>query len=239
MKRASRIAILFILLTVVARAQLTLTGVVAYSADNTGLQSGIYWWDSLTGGVANVYLFTGTPGSPAPFLNSGNFTPASYNLTEGIHTIRFAVNYDHTAVGGPVGDYIGLNFYFDGDTFNNRISVVVPTSGSAPVTAIGSVNTYGNYGHLTGAGTALFTSGGFTAEVTALQMTEGTFDIVGYTSTGPSGDFNDLVGSFTFTVTAVPEPGTYAAVAGLGALGVAWLRRRRSAVARRVSGGTE
>jgi hypothetical protein len=36
----------------------------------------------------------------------------------------------------------------------------------------------------------------------------------------------------TFTISAIPEPSTYAAIAGLGALGLAWWRRRRQTPAR-------
>jgi hypothetical protein len=50
--------------------------------------------------------------------------------------------------------------------------------------------------------------------------------VVGPNENAQNGASYDTTG-LVATVTAIPEPATYAALAGLAALGLAWLKRRR------------
>jgi hypothetical protein len=225
MKRALQLALLVCIALLPARAQLTFSGLVMYSADASGAQNSVYWWESTGSGVANVYTFTGSVASPT-FLTSGDTDAsldAKYALTPGTHTILFVAN------TVPESGNIGLNFYFDSDLAHNRISATVPVGGSSAFSVIdSSTTTYHQTTTGPGSGMLSYTSGGVTATLTDLRTFAGPQDLVSYTGLGAN-ETPDIAGSFTLTVTAVPEPAAIGFVGAAAALAAAaWQKRRLS-----------
>src|SRR5215813_9243888 len=95
LNKTQLILALIALLPRVAPAQLTLSGLTLYGSDANGTWDRVYGWNTLSGNAVdafNLYLFTGTTGSPT-FLTSGN-TDASLDpnapLSVGFHSFSFA-----------------------------------------------------------------------------------------------------------------------------------------------------
>lgn len=226
MKQVLAFTIFAASLVVPASAQVSLSGASAWTSDSTGTR-GVGYWDTVEGIYGNVYFFTGTTGTPT-FLNSGN-TNASLvpgvSLATGANLVQFAANSTQPS-------YTGINLFFDGDLTQPRISGLVQNGGTtsfSPVTA--ATTTWGEGVSTNGAESFSYTTGGFTVTLTSLSAlsASSSLDLVGNFVTGASGEFDTVV-SMTLVVSAVPEPATCAALAGLAALGIAAYGRRRNSV---------
>ena len=222
----------FATLVVPALAQITLSGASMWQADATGANNGVTGYGNTLGsdgdssGVFNVYMFTGSTGSPS-FLTSGS-TNASLNpnlsLPVGTHVISFALQ-------NAAPSFVGINLYFDGNLASNRISAFVPYDGTNNFSVISAASTTiaeGAYGALqAGSGSLSWTAGGRLVTVTDMNAGPSTIDLVG-SFTSPANGSADIVATMTLTVTAVPEPASSAVVSGLAAVLAALVYRRAS-----------
>ena len=220
----------FTTLTAPVFAQVTLSGASMWAANSAAGDAAFSsYWDTVgagnSTGIANVYLFTGSIGSPT-FLNSGD-TNTSLNpnlsLTAGTYVIYFA---GYT----PLGSYAGINLFFDGDLVDNRISAVVHYDGSNNFSVIsGATTTSGENGvHIAGSGSLSYTAEGLLVTVTGMGGGPSSPDLVSYFSTLPSGG-GSTVASMTLTVTAVPEPASFATLCGVAVMTTALFRRKKCA----------
>ena len=186
-----------------AHAQLTFTGITMYGATNSsGAWNGWYdYWDTVGGNFGfNVYLFTGSTNSPV-FLNNGD-SSATLNpnlaLSPGTYVIQYACDFHGWDPSTP---YLGVNFYFNNDFTDNRISAVVPNNGSDNFAVIGNATmTYGEGNATLGSGSLSYTSGNVTVTLSDFNTSASMPNLVsGYNNT--PGSESDFVGSFTLTVT--------------------------------------
>ena len=149
--------------------------------------------------------------------------PATHNINSGL-TANFDTRSDDK---GPepeaiaFGSFDGKDFVFVGAERQNGIF-------QFDITDLGNVSIIGYYNTVTGAADS---GGDFIAPESILFIdasnnpTGKNILIVGYEGTGTNGS----VAVFEVTsVSAIPEPSTYAAIVGAGVLGLACLRRRRA-----------
>lgn len=129
--------------------------------------------------------------------------------------------------------------FVQGNAVAYQFRVAIQTGGNWYVTTTALAGTVADQATFTSAPTKLTFSGLNTASWSALSFTAGSalsigsaatlpgnstitgFGLYATTGTAGTGRFDD------FTVTAIPEPSTFAALAGLGVLGLAASRRRR------------
>ncbi len=199
----------------------TLTGATTFGTSSNGSSNGDYW-NTLGGdGTYNLYLWT-----PSGWVNTGDGagTSININMLPGTYTYTLYAN-----PGSTSENFAGLNLFFNGAGTTPRISVFAPIS-SHLFSNNSSTNTRALDSTLvTGANASVFVDGVTTVSLTDFVLNNpqvGTAtDFVSPFSNAPNGT-NDLIGSFTLSVTNTPEPSALILCgAGLSALG--FFRRRR------------
>jgi hypothetical protein len=216
-------------------AQTVLTDVTLFHSDSGGTYLGDQGWDTATaGGAFKVWLKEGGIAGSS-FLNGagGGVSPALV-LAPGSYSIGLFAE-----PGGYVG-YHGLNLFFDG-AWQPGISAIAPDhtapSAASEFYSNGAASTLGFAGSpgMPASASLSYTSGGVTVTVTEFYLGSPDLfsldEVSGY-SPSPGGSM-DRVGLLTLNVTAVPEPGSLAMIAGLGLTGFAAWRRRTVARAAR------
>jgi hypothetical protein len=207
----------------VAKSQITLTGMTAWSAYANGDMAGYGEFDTVYAGGwrANVYLFTGSPAAPT-FLNSGD-TDTTLNPNLSLSGVTTTLGF---AAGAAGYNYIGINLFFDGSQ-TPGISAVVPVGNSNFSVITGAVTTVGQGNNLLPSGSLSYSSAlgmvtlvGYSVAELAPPNSPG----VQYDST--TGGGTNTVGSITLY--AIPEPSTVALLLGVAA-GVVVIGRRLSA----------
>jgi hypothetical protein len=201
----------------------TLTGLIQFSANGSGLPSGEVW--NTLGGDSNYNLYVNYN---ATYLNSGDGAGASVSLvlTPGIYTFVIL------GEPGNIDTYSALNLFFDGNNTNPGISVI-QAAGGPGFSANGNSTLALNGAAVAGANSLVYNGSGST--VTLLDygwfpaIPVGNFDSVSSFDNVPSG-LNDMTGYIVLDVAAstqVPEPGTLSVAAlGVVALVAGRLRRR-------------
>ncbi|HSI07578.1 MAG: beta strand repeat-containing protein [Rariglobus sp.] len=147
-----------------------------------------------------------------------------------------------TKEGSGTQTFTGANTFTGGAT----VSAGTLATGSTGTFGAGNVNvvasavlTFGNNASIIDTATLTFAStstinlnftgaetvGSVFNSVTSTALAAGTYDAAGLNIY--FGGISAFTGTGSITISAIPEPATYAALAGLGALGLAALRRRR------------
>jgi hypothetical protein len=159
--------------------------------------------------------------SPGVLTFGGNLTLAGTTTMEFLGTTR----------GNPTTGYDGIDLTGTNAntlTYGGTLSLLFNaplTAGVYDLFAIGSVNETGTFGNVSIGGSAVGSSGGL--NITGTDWTANLTDTLASTW---SLSFNNASGDLT--IAAIPEPSTYAALAGLGMLGFAFYRRRRQKAAK-------
>jgi hypothetical protein len=206
-----------------AEAQLFLTGANLTAPDGAGNFSGTYWNTLGNDFWFNLYFRQG-----GTFLNSGNGAGASINIPLVVGTNTF----DLFAQPGSLQSWAMNLFFNPGQTLGISVKGTVGssafTANAAPCTS--------DVAHtvcLPGSNSLSYTSGPYTATLTAVQWNAPTADVVQSANNVPGGGL-DYAGTLTLTVVGpqsnVPEPATLALLGtGLAAVaGVAARRRGRA-----------
>jgi autotransporter-associated beta strand protein len=148
-----------------------------------------------------------------------------------------------TKEGSGVQTFTGANTFTGGATVSagTLATGATGTFGAGNVNVVASaVLTFGNNTSIIDTATLTFAStstinlnftgaetvGSVFNSVTSTALAAGTYDAAGLNAY--FGGISAFTGTGSITVSAVPEPATYAAMAGLGVLGLAAFRRRRS-----------
>jgi hypothetical protein len=214
-----------------SQAQIYLTGLSQDGTSSTGQTAGSPIWNTLGNELsfANLYVTQPNSGYSAPFINSGNGAGASisYALTPGNYQFYFFCD----AFPNNDPGYYGLSLFFDDN--NNATpgiaaySAVGVSSANAVPAGYGTLPLSGNTGDpapapgtyiytttpVAAPGTLTYTADGLTVTLTSYGFgMPGSFgvpvlDRVGNLNDSPDGD-PDGIGTFTLSVTPVPEPST-------------------------------
>lgn len=218
-------------------AGLSLTGASVYDINSAGNYM-FNGWDT-TGGnnAANLYLLT-TPNDAGSLINSGNGAAASINQdlsSPGTYTFYFRA--DGGGFNWPAPS-AGLNLFFNGVN-TAGISAYVPfnTIDPAPA-AYGNASLGISSDVILGANSLSFRSGDTKVTLSNFAWFDyrnpaapnAVPDLVDVFGSTPNG-LGDYSGSFTVSVTAVPEPEQWAMMAGGIALLAAFGKRRRKPAA--------
>lgn len=207
---------------VVTAGTFILNGVNAYTGTTT-INAGTLLVNGSLSASSTVTVNAGTFGgsgtaSGAATAASGSFLSAGASSGT-VGTLTFGSTLDISGLAGGTG---GLLFDLAGTGASDKITL---TSGALSIGS-GVLNlddfsftTLGGYG--VGTYTLLSTS-------TSIVGTLGS-NLTG-TVGGLNGELSISGNDLVLTVSAIPEPATYAALAGLGVLGLAVLRRRRTGV---------
>lgn len=152
-------------------------------------------------------------------ISGGTLTNSS-NVTLGTGAVLMssgALNILGTGTAGTVTVSANQNFTATGGTLNFDIG--------------------GSFDQIVGSGTGTFSLNGATLSISGLTSVAGSYQIFSGFSSGSvsnltvTGLTNGLTGTLDgtglLTVSAIPEPSVFAALAGLGVLGAAFARRRR------------
>lgn len=220
---------LFLLLlgtTALPAQSVLLTDIVVYSTDASGNATGAGF--STDPGTNSYSLFARSGGA---WLDGGKSGPAPSIDLSSPGTYTYSLYMDSYGGGLGANTNAGISLYFNGVTANPGLSALIPypNSSSAPTASSATVNNVFFSGFVAGAGTTTFVSGSTLVTLTDFTYSQGAVDLVNRNTAVP-GDWNDLVGSITLQVAAVPEPASYVAIISLGALGfVGWHRRKSAA----------
>jgi len=219
------------------------TGVTVNVTGNTTITSGVFSVNGNLGGdgakiIGNTATLkgNGTISGPTTIQAGGTLAPGN---SPGVQTftgdLTLAGTTELEINGSDRGDtYDGINLT---GTSANTLTYggTLSMSFNAPITigvydlfAIGSVTQASAFGTVTIGGTAIdsstgaITDNGWTASITEI-------------ASGPTWNliFNNATGDLT--ITAIPEPSAYAALAGFGMIGVALYRRRSQNAAKRAT----
>jgi hypothetical protein len=182
----------------------------------------------------NVYFSSSTDINNPVFLNDGNGAGASIDIPLAPGVYSFGM---YGEAAGNHTDHFTLSLYFDGDDANPGISAVAPVNGT-PVSFVAASHPDGlgllaSQGFVANANSLSFMSGGMMVTLTEYFWSTDTSnhpDLVWPHNQrhdfGPSPAGADFYGQITLTVTAVPEPGTFA-LFGIGIAGIGLIRRHR------------
>jgi hypothetical protein len=196
-----------------------LTGAIVYSTSPTGAPLSGQFWNTLPGDNRfNVYLATG----PAdPILNPGDAASTNIGLPLPVGTYTYNLFGDSAS---PAANY-GIALFVNGDNTTPAIAGFLSPSLAAVPVASGAPAL--NSSASTSPGSLTFVDGTARVTLTGFQwsVASPTVDRVSGFDSVPGGA-PDFVGSFTLTVTAVPEPASWALL-GLGMLAAGGLARRR------------
>jgi autotransporter-associated beta strand protein len=219
------------------------TGVTVNVTGNTTITSGVFSVNGNLGGdgakiIGNTATLkgNGTISGPTTIQAGGTLAPGN---SPGVQTftgdLTLAGTTELEINGSDRGDtYDGINLT---GTSANTLTYggTLSMSFNAPITigvydlfAIGSVTQASAFGTVTIGGTAIdsstgaITDNGWTASITEI-------------ASGPTWNliFNNATGDLT--ITAIPEPSAYGALAGFGMIGVALYRRRSQNAAKRAA----
>jgi hypothetical protein len=162
------------------------------------------WDESVNGVILNI-----GGGGFAPY--SVQFVTDSALAANSTYNLSFRMGY----VGGGTSD---TTYQFSIGSWNGSAYTPLNTYSGAPVTYLGNFGSDGANGEIQ---SVSFTTGGsVSGDFVALRWAQ--------TNTGTSADYFSF-DNVTLSVAAIPEPSTYAAIAGACALGLAAWRRRRVA----------
>ncbi|HEV2568564.1 PEPxxWA-CTERM sorting domain-containing protein [Sphingomonas sp.] len=203
-----------------------------------------------TQGAGNFYY--GEANAATPGVSGSFFTANTNCFIDNSLCLQLAPNHDvpgFTKGGSPAFQYGTVNVpqdrllaHPDDDTDQTFIAFVAPTAGSYKFTATFNIQDI----NPTGVGINLIetTSGGLPLIFTALGTIDGSNPVFTYTRTftltasqavgfglDNAGNYSNDSTGVNLTVTAVPEPATWAMlVAGFGVIGAASRRRSRATV---------
>lgn len=215
-------------------SQDTVTG--TYTATNTGSASGAYTASVQVTGVNSTTFAAGTP-----------FTvSATFQITDG----TAAGNNEYYGLGLFGGAASFGNAYYLADVQRNGSIRILSLNGAnadftgGTATAIGQTlainttytlqftGTYGGDGSLAMAFALLDAGGVVLKSIGATDATPLTGEYFGFRNNLAATGDSVAITYDNFSISAVPEPSTFAAFAGLAAIGSVALRRRRTVAAR-------
>ena len=212
-----------------AQAVPRLTGAGLFAADGGGNWGGLHYWNNVPDGFFwNLFLTQGDPATGAMLNGPDDATIApDIPLPVGTHTFGLIGGRPLPGSGYDTG-YEGLNLYLNGAA-GPSISVLAPTAEPFTVSpnAAQVPDAAGNF--TSGANTATFTDGAYTVQVVGLRWDNNpsaALDRVGGFNAVPDGA-DDLYGTMTLRVTAVPEPSAALVLFLLPAAAMFRPRRRR------------
>jgi hypothetical protein len=217
-------------------AALTLLLAVAFAAGHA--QTAISNFGQGSGGSANLGTDFGGSTARRTFSFTTGANAAGYTFA------NFTLGIAQAATGSPGSMVVGLYSTFNAASGSSPTGLVSnltlssgnpATAGSAVFSATATLAASTTYYVMLAAPTATTTGNYFTYR-TAANINEDSGGLagwmigdVGYASLNGGAWIDGGGGQYSIGATAIPEPSTYAALAGLGALGLAFWRRRQTA----------
>ncbi len=203
------------------------------SGQTLTLASGDWYAINHSGAIGTTTgVFNGDSNSPFPAHDGNNYAGFNYNSAAGANTISvWLITPELSFIAGDT-----VSFYtrtVSAPAFADRLVVRASDNGASLDIGVGA-NDVGDFDMVLGTVNAGLSTSGypntFTQFTFAVPFT-GTGRIAfqyHVTNGGPSGTNSDNIGIDAVTIGAVPEPSSFAALAGVVGLGAALLRRRRA-----------
>lgn len=227
------------LMSTASAAGVSLTGASIYDINGAGNYVGNGWDTTGSNGAANLYLLT-APNDASSLINSGNGAETSIHQDlSSPGTYTFYVRADGGGFNWPTPN-AGLNLFFNGAS-GPGISAYVPFNTVNPAPTAHGNGGLGiiNADEVQGANSLSFNSGNTRITLSNFSWLDyrnpaasnAVPDLVGVFGSAPNG-LSDYSGSFTVSVSAVPEPEQWAMMLGGISLLAAFGKRRRKLAAR-------